>query len=117
METFFTGVLKTLSTDAFQQTTEGCRQTPFDVNIRWLRWATTKSRDKQQISSKELNENSKDKNDTNSILVTDSATVSKQGHKQQSHDDKQKSSSKQLFKSNKGEGSNTTTNASIEEQL
>ena len=49
---------------------------------------------KQQISSKELSENSKEKDVINSILVTDSATVLKQGHRQQSHDDKQKSSSK-----------------------
>ena len=49
---------------------------------------------KQQISSKELSENSKEKDGTNSILVTDSVTVPKQGHKQQSHDYKQKSCSK-----------------------
>ena len=41
----------------------------------------------------------------------------KQGHKQQNHDDKQKSRSKKLCENSKGESSNTTTNASIEEQL
>ena len=41
----------------------------------------------------------------------------KQGHKQQSHDDKQKGCSKRLCKSRKGESSSTTTNASIEEKL
>ena len=51
---------------------------------------------KQQISSKELSENSKEKDDTNSILVTDSETIPKQVHKQQSHDDKQKSRSRLL---------------------
>ena len=45
---------------------------------------------KQQISSKELSENSKEKDGTNSILVTDSVTVPNQDNKQQSHDDKQK---------------------------
>ena len=39
------------------------------------------------------------------------------GHKQQSHDDKQKSRSKKLCENSKGESSNTTTNVSIEEQL
>ena len=72
---------------------------------------------KQQISSKELSENSKEKGSTNSILVNDSATVHKQGHKQQSHDDNKKIGSKKLCKNSKGERSNTTTNASIEEQL
>ena len=51
---------------------------------------------KQQISSKELSENSKEKDGTNSILVTDSVTVPKQGHKQQSHVDKQKIHSKTM---------------------
>ena len=41
----------------------------------------------------------------------------KQGHKQQNHDDKQKSRSKKLCENSKRESSNTTTNASIEEQL
>ena len=45
---------------------------------------------KQQISSKELSENSKEKGSTNLSLVTNSVTVLKQVHKQQSHDDKQK---------------------------
>ena len=44
---------------------------------------------KQQISSKELSENSKEKDGTNSILVTDSVTVPNQDNKQQNHDDKQ----------------------------
>ena len=66
---------------------------------------------------KKLRENSKEKGSTNSILVTDSVTVLKQGHKQQSHDGKQKSRSKKLCENSKGEGSNSTTNASIEEQL
>ena len=40
------------------------------------------SRDnKQQISPKELSENSKEKDGTKPILVTDSVTVPKQGHK------------------------------------
>ena len=39
---------------------------------------------KQQTSSKELYENSKEKDSTNSILTTDSVTVPKKGHKQQS---------------------------------
>ena len=72
---------------------------------------------KQKISLKELSENSKEKAGTISILVTDSVTVPKQGHKQQSLDDNQKSRSKNLCKNSKGESSNTTTNASIEEQL
>ena len=72
---------------------------------------------KQQMSSKELSENSKEKDGTNSILVTDSVTVPKQGHKQQSHNDKQKSHSKKLCESSKEESSNSTTNASIDEQL
>ena len=72
---------------------------------------------KQQISSKELSENSKEKDGTNSILVTDSVTVPKQDNKQQSHDDKQKSHSRKLCKYSKGESSNSTTNASIDEQL
>ena len=46
---------------------------------------------KLQISSKELSENSKEKDGTNSILVTDSVTVLNQNNEQQSHDDKQKS--------------------------
>ena len=41
----------------------------------------------------------------------------KESHKQQSHNDKQKSRSKKLCENSKGESSNTTTNASIEEQL
>ena len=41
----------------------------------------------------------------------------KQGHKQQSHYDKQNSRSKKLCKNNKGEVGNTIPNASIEEQL
>ena len=72
---------------------------------------------KQQISSKELSENSKEKDGTNSILVTDSVTVPKQDNKQQSHDDKQKSHSRKLCEYSKGESSNSTTNASIDEQL
>ena len=72
---------------------------------------------KEQILSKELTENSYEKGSTNSILVTDSVTVPKQDHKQQSHDDKQKGRSKKLCENSKGESSNTTTNASIEEQL
>ena len=67
--------------------------------------------------SKELTENSYEKGSTNSILVTDSVTVPKQDHKQQSHDDKQKGRSKKLCENSKGASSNTTTNASIEEQL
>ena len=43
---------------------------------------------KQQISWKELSENSKEKDSTNPILVTDSVTVPNQDNKQQSHDDK-----------------------------
>ena len=39
---------------------------------------------KQQTSSKELCENSKEKDSTNSILSTESVTVPKKGHKQQS---------------------------------
>ena len=39
---------------------------------------------KQQTSSKELCENSKEKHSTNSILSTESVTVPKKGHKQQS---------------------------------
>ena len=72
---------------------------------------------KQQISSKELSENSKEKDGTNSILVTDSVTVPNQDNTQQSHDDKQKSHSKKLCEYSKGESSNSTTNASIDEQL
>ena len=70
-----------------------------------------------KFPSKELSENSKEKDGTNSNLVTDSVTVPKQDHKQQSHDDKQKSHSRKLCKNSKGESSNSTTNASIDEQL
>ena len=52
---------------------------------------------KQQISSKQLCENSKEKDGTNSILVTDCITVPNQDNKQQSHDDKQKSHSKKAM--------------------
>ena len=53
---------------------------------------------KQQISSKKLSENSKEKDSTNSILVTDSVTIPNQNNKQQSHDDKQKSHSKKFMR-------------------
>ena len=53
------------------------------------------------LPSKELSENSKEKDGTNSILVTNSVTVPKQGHKQQSHDDKQKIPSKNYAKTAK----------------
>ena len=69
---------------------------------------------KQQISSKELSENSKEKDGTNSVLVTDSVAVPNQDNERQSYDDKQKSHSKKLCEYSKGESSN---NASIEEQL
>ena len=72
---------------------------------------------KRQISSKKLNENSKEKDGTNSILVTDSVTVPNQDNKQQSHDNKQKSHSRKLWEYSKGERSNSTTNASIDEHL
>ena len=49
-----------------------------------------------KFPSKELSENSKEKDGTNAILVTDSVTVPKQGHKQQSHVDKQKIHSKTM---------------------
>ena len=55
------------------------------------------SHDNKQISSKELSENSKEKDGTNSILVTDGVTVPNQDNKQQSHDDKQKRHSKKLY--------------------
>ena len=74
-------------------------------------------RNKQQISSKELSENSKEKDETNSILVTDSVTVPNQDNKHQSHDDRQKSHSRKLCEYSKGESSNSTTNASKDEQL
>ena len=41
----------------------------------------------------------------------------KQSHKQQNHDDKQKSRPKKLYENTQGESSNTTINASREEQL
>ena len=72
---------------------------------------------KQQISSKELSENSEKKGNTNSIWVTHSITVPKQGHKQQSHDDKQNNCSKKPCGNSKGESSNATISASIEEQF
>ena len=74
---------------------------------------------KQQISSKELSENSKQKDDTNEILVTGNVTVRNQDYKQQDHDDKQKKSlKKKLCEHSKGEKSSTsTTNGSIDEQL
>ena len=50
--------------------------------------------DKQQISSKELIMNSKEKGRTNSILVTDNVTVPKQDHK---------SCSKEFCENSKGE--------------
>ena len=71
---------------------------------------------KQQISSKELSENSKEKDGTNSVLVTDSVNVLNQDNKQQSHDDKQKSHSRKLCEYSTGESSDSTTNASIDEQ-
>ena len=49
---------------------------------------------KQQISSKELSENSKEKDGTNSILVTHSVALPNQDNEQQNHDDKQKGHSK-----------------------
>ena len=49
--------------------------------------------------------------------MIDSVTLPKQDHKQQSHDKKQKSCSKKLCKSSKGESSNTKTNALIEGHL
>ena len=49
--------------------------------------------------------------------MIDSVTLPKQDHKQQSHDKKQKSCSKKLCESSKGESSNTKTNAPIEGQL
>ena len=64
---------------------------------------------KQQISSKELRKNIKKKgsnNHNNLILFTDGVYVPKQDHEQESLD-KQKRCSKR----NKGESSNTTTNA------
>ena len=72
---------------------------------------------KQQVSSEELSENSKEKDGTNSILVTDSVTVPNQDNTQQSHDDKQKSHSKKLCEYSKGESSNSTANSSIDKQL
>ena len=72
---------------------------------------------KQQISSKELSENSKEKDGTNSVSVTDSVAVPKQGQKQQSHDNKQKICSKRLCENSKGGSSNSATNASIDEQI
>ena len=53
----------------------------------------------------------------NSVLVKDSVTMPKRGHKQQIHDNKQKSHSKKLCKDSKEEISTTTTKASIKEQL
>ena len=53
------------------------------------------------MSSEELSENSKEKDGTNSILVTDSVTAPKQSHKQQSHDDEQKIRSKNYAKTAK----------------
>ena len=72
---------------------------------------------KKKISSKDLGENSKEKGGTKSILFNNSVTLPKQSHKQQSLDDKQKSCSKRLCENSKGKRSNTTTNASKEEQL
>ena len=70
-----------------------------------------------KFPSKELSENSKEKDGTNSILVTDSVTVPNPDNKQQNHDDKQERHSKKLCHYSKGEISNSTTNASIDEQL
>ena len=75
------------------------------------------NQDNKQISSNELSENSKEKDGTNSILVTDSVTVPNQGNKQQSHDDEEKNHSKKLCEYSRGESSNSTTNASIDIQL
>ena len=72
---------------------------------------------KQQISSKELSENSKEKDGINSILVTRIVTLPNRDNEQQNHDDKQKRHSKKLCEYSKGESSNSTTNASIDEQL
>ena len=66
---------------------------------------------------KELSQSSKEKGRTNSILVTNSENAPKQDLKQQKHDDKQKSRPKELCENRKEESSNTTTNASVEEQL
>ena len=68
-----------------------------------------------KFSQKKFSDNRKEKDGTNSILVTVIVTVPKQGHKQQSHDDKQKGRSKQPCQNTRGESSDTTTNASIEE--
>ena len=72
---------------------------------------------KQQISSKELSKNTKEKDGTDSILATDSVTVPNQDNKQQSHNDKLKSHSRKLCEYSKGESGNSTTNVSIDEQL
>ena len=72
---------------------------------------------KQQISSKELSKNSKERDGTNSNLVTDSVTVPNQDNKQQSHGDKERSQSRKLCEYSKGESSNSTTNTSVDEQL
>ena len=71
---------------------------------------------KQQISSKDLIDSSKEKSSTNSILVTDNVTVPKQNQKQQSHDISKKVT-KKLCENSKGESNNNTTKGSIEEQL
>ena len=56
---------------------------------------------KQQVSSKELSENSTEKGSTNSILVTENVNVPKQDHKLQNHDDKKESRSKKSAKTKK----------------
>ena len=50
-------------------------------------------------------------------MVTDCVTVPNKDNKQQSHNEKQKRHSKKLCEYSKGESSNNTTNASIDEQL
>ena len=46
---------------------------------------------KQQVSSKELSENSKEKGSTNLMLITENVNLPKQDHKLQNHDDKKES--------------------------
>ena len=75
------------------------------------------SHDNKQISSKELSENRKKEDGTNSTLVAGIVTVPKQSHKQQSHYDKQEVPQKKLWENSKGESINSTTNSSIDEQL
>ena len=72
---------------------------------------------KQQIFSKELSENSKEKNGTNSVLVTDSELYLIKIINNKTMMISKKVTQQKLCQYRKAESSNSTTNGSIDEQL